>query len=183
MQLKTNDKKAEPTQVESRYAKVQELRKYHQATLDAFGRPDADFIPKMAYIPKGKEELCIGFFPSEMKRGVDFFTEFVDKNLQPEDPERKLYLWKYNQFWETEYEQVDNGSYVWAMVPVSELYVVDSKDYVTKVKTNEFELIGKAVESISEDAPISELTIKDLAAILLNKPCSDKPFLNKLILS
>ena len=46
MKLKTNDKKAEPTQVESRYAKVQELRKYHQATLDAYGRPDADFIPK-----------------------------------------------------------------------------------------------------------------------------------------
>ena len=180
MKLKTNDKKAEPTQVESRYAKVQELRKYHQATLDAYGRPDADFIPKMAYIPKGKEELCIGFFPSEMKRGADFFTEFVDKNLQPEDPERKLYLWKYNQFWETEYEQVDNGTYVWVMVPVSELYVVDIKD---KVTTNEFELTAKALISMDNDAPISELTIKDLAAILLNKPCSDKPFLNKLILS
>jgi hypothetical protein len=38
MKLKTNDKKAEPTQVESRYAKVQELRKYHQATLDAYVR-------------------------------------------------------------------------------------------------------------------------------------------------
>lgn len=183
MKLKTNDKKAEPTQVESRYAKVQELRKYHQATLDAYGRPDADFIPKMAYIPKGKEELCIGFFPSEMQRGVDFFTEFVDKNLQPEDPERKLYLWKYNQFWETEYEQINNGTYTWAMVPVSELYVVDLKDYVTKVRTNEFELVEKAVAPIEGDAPISELTIKDLAAILLNKPCSDKPFLNKLILS
>ena len=69
------------------------------------------------------------------------------------------------------------------MVPVSELYVVDLKDYVTKINTNEFELIGKAVTSIDGDAPISDLTIKDLAAILLNKPCSDKPFLNKLILS
>lgn len=179
MKLKTNDKKAEPTQVESRYAKVQELRKYHQATLDAYGRPDADFIPKMAYIPKGKEELCIGFFPSEMKRGVDFFTEFVDKNLQPEDPERKLYLWKYNQFWETEYEQIDNGNYTWAMVPVSELYVIDLN--AGKKVTSEFELTTKASVSIDGDAPISELTIKDLAAILLNKPCSDKPFLNKLI--
>ena len=179
MKLKTNDKKAEPTQVESRYAKVQELRKYHQATLDAYGRPDADFIPKMAYIPKGKEELCIGFFPSEMKRGVDFFTEFVDKNLQPEDPERKLYLWKYNQFWETEYEQIDNGNYTWAMVPVSELYVIDLN--AGKKVTNEFDLTPKASVSIDDDAPISELTIKDLAAILLNKPCSDKPFLNKLI--
>ena len=186
MKLKTNDKKAEPTQVESRYAKVQELRKYHQATLDAYGRPDADFIPKMAYIPKGKEELCIGFFPSEMQRGVDFFTEFVDKNLQPEDPERKLYLWKYNQFWETEYEQINNGTYTWAMVPVSELYIVDLS--ASMKVTNDFDLTAtenviKAVSSEFNDAPISELTIKDLAAILLNKPCSDKPFLNKLILS
>lgn len=180
MNLKTNDKKAEPTQVESRYAKVQELRKYHQATLDAYGRPDADFLPKMAYIPKGKEELCIGFFPSEMQKGVDFFTEFVDKNLQPEDPERKLYLWKYNQFWESEYEQINNGTYTWSMVPVSELYMINLKDISS---TNELNLKPATSVFDTYDVPVSEMTIRDLAAILLKKPCSNKPFLNKIILS
>lgn len=162
---------------ENRFAKVQELKKFHQATFDALGKPDAEFIPKMAYIPKGMDSLHIGFFASELSRGVDFFTEFVNKDLVPEDPDRQLYLWKYNQYWQEEYQQVQSGSYTFTMIPVSELYKVGIPETKLDAKTvsNEF-----SIASLN-DAPISELTIRDLAAILLKKPISNKNFLNEII--
>ena len=162
---------------ENRFAKVQELKKFHQATFDALGKRDAEFIPKMAYVPKGMDSLHIGFFASELSRGVDFFTEFVNKDLVPEDPDRKLYLWKYNAYWQDEYQEVQSGSYTFIMIPVSELYTVDipEKKVGTKVLNNEF------VISSLNDAPISDLTVRDLAAILLKKPVSNKEFLNEII--
>jgi hypothetical protein len=162
---------------ENRFAKVQELKKFHQATFDALGKPDAEFIPKMAYVPKGMQGLHLGFFASELSRGVDFFTEFVNKDLSPEDPERKLYLWKYNAYWQEEYQEAQSGSYTFIMIPVSELYVVDIPDKKVGMKapTNDF------VISDLNDAPISDLTIRDLAAILLKKPISNKEFLNEII--
>ncbi len=177
MKIKTIEAKSESS--ESRFAKVKELRKFHQSTLDAIGASSAEFIPKMAYVPKGMHEMHIGFFPSELTRGVDIFTEFVNKDLQPEDKSRQLYMWKHNPYWENEYPQVNNGSYTWCMVPVSELYkidlsVSDFKD-TPKAKLSDFEIAEL------NDAPISELSIRDLAAILLKKPISNKQFLNDII--
>jgi hypothetical protein len=162
---------------ENRFVKVQELRKFHQATFDALGKPNAEFIPKMAYIPKGMDELHIGFFASELSRGVDFFTEFVNKDLLPEDPKRQLYLWKYNPYWQTEYPEVQSGTYIFSMVPVTELYKVDIPETKLDAQqaSNEFNITSL------NDAPISELTIRDLAAILLKKPISNKDFLNDII--
>ena len=164
---------------ENRFAKVQELKKFHQATFDALGKPDAEFIPKMAYVPKGMQGLHIGFFASELSRGVDFFTEFVNKDLLPEDPDRKLYLWKYNAYWQDEYQQAQSGSYTFIMIPVSELYTVDIPE--KKVRTSAKTSTNDFVISSLNDAPISELTIRDLAAILLKKPISNKEFLNEII--
>lgn len=174
MKLKTIEAKSESS--ESRFAKVKELRKFHQSTLDAVGASDAEFIPKMAYVPKGMHEVHIGFFPSELTKAVDIFTEFVNKDLQPEDKTRQLYMWKYNPYWENEYPQVNNGSYTWCMVPVSELYKVSDLTAGTSLSvTNDFEIAEL------NDAPISELSIRDLAAILLKKPVSNKKFLNDII--
>lgn len=173
MSLTTKDKKANS---ESRFAKVQELRKFHQSSFDALGVPDAEFVPKMAYVPKGMEELCIGFFESELSKSVNYFTEFVNKELSPEDPERKLYLFKYNPHWEEEYVQYNNGNYTFRMVPVSELYKVELPTAVESPK----QPLQFNIEE-AEDALINDMSIRDLAAILWRVPCSNKPFLNKLI--
>jgi hypothetical protein len=39
----------------------------------------------------------------------------------------------------------------------------------------------ETVTATEEDAPLSEITIKDLAAIMLMKPVSNRPWLNELI--
>lgn len=163
-----------------RPARVSILRDYHQSTLDALGKPNALYIPKMAYIPSGKDELYMGFFSSELDKGTDIFTEFVDKYLEPEDAERTLYLWKYNPHWSTEYETNEKSGYTFIMIPVSEMYKVEIPSTPIETHKNVFENIPKVNTDETDDAPLTSMTILDLAAILLKKPISHKKFINKL---
>jgi hypothetical protein len=162
---------------EERKAKVAELRKTHQPVFDALGEPEALFYPKLAYKPEGKDDPHMAFFVSELRRGVDIYTEFVGSNCDSEDPDRTLWKWNYNPHWQEEYdntEGIDNGPLRY-LVPVSEFVKVK----LIKASSNTEEL---ALPNFSlDDAPISEMTIRDLAAILLKKPVSTKEWLNDLL--
>lgn len=146
----------------------EELRKYHEEFLPK----DAIFVPKMAYKPSGKNELFISFFPSELKKGVDLYVEFTSREFLPEDPNRKLYKWKFNPHYEQEYEKTSQDTDFRYLVPVQELTVINT---VSKVAM-EFELPDP-----DTDLPIDQLTIRDLTAILLKKPVSRKKWLNEII--
>ena len=76
---------------EQKREKIRKLKEFHQETFNAIGIQDAIFVPKMAYRPIGKSEICISFFASEINKGEDVFVEFCSKENIPEDPERKLY--------------------------------------------------------------------------------------------
>jgi hypothetical protein len=168
---------------EDRRAKTAELRKAHQEYFEKVGLGVAKFIPKLAYKPPGKDELFVGFFPNELRGGEDVYTEFTGRNLEIEDPERNLYKWRYNAHWEEEYEKTEptaTGSFRY-LIPVSELIKVQKNQQKEEskpaIRTNvEFDLMDP-----DTDAPFDQLTIRDLAAILLKKPVSNKGWLNKLI--
>lgn len=114
---------------EERKEKVNLLRKDHEDYLEHI--PNALFIPKMAYRPKDKDELHISFFPSELSKEQDIYTEFVSINIESEDPKRTLYLLKHNPFWKEEYETiVSSRGFETHIVPVSELKPV--KDITEK---------------------------------------------------
>ena len=163
--------------------KVAKLREYHQPMLDALGKSDALFIPKLAYIPKGKDEAHVSFFLGELKKQQDVYMEFASKEYESEDPERTLWLWKYNSYWEDEYDKTEpmaNGQ-VRYLIPVSELLKVNApekKEDKGKQLSVEF---FKEMMDPNTDAPIDQLTIRDLAAILLKKPVSQKKWLNDLV--
>jgi len=107
-----------------RKQKIEDLRAEHKDTLDKF--PDALYIPKMAYRPTGKDELYISFFPSELQKGKDIFTEFVSIEYNSEDNLRTLYKYKNNPHWKEEYELVTSSSgFERHLVPVSELQVIN----------------------------------------------------------
>ena len=57
---------------------------------------NALYIPKMAYRPNGKDDLYVSFFPSELEKAEDIYTEFVSIDYVSEDPKRTLYLHKHN---------------------------------------------------------------------------------------
>ena len=171
MSLETKDKP------EDRKVKIAKLRELHQPIFEAIGMPGAIFIPKMAYRPKDKDELHISFFPSELMKGQDVYTEFVSREYDSEDVNRTLYKWKYNPHWQEEYDTTEPGSTgARYLVPVAELIV-------TKEEASDKKLDLKLDDIMDpdQDAPFDQLTVRDLAAILLKQPVSNKKWLNKLI--
>ena len=124
---------------QERKAKVQELRKEHENYFQKEGNINALYIPKMAYRPSGKDELHVSFFPSELQKSKDIFTEFVSIDYNSEDPKRTLYLLKHNPHWTEEYEIVtSNSGFERHIVPVSELKVInDVTDRNTPIKEPE----------------------------------------------
>ena len=124
---------------QERKAKVFELRKEHQSYFEKSNNTNALYIPKMAYRPSGKDELHVSFFPSELQKGRDIFTEFVSIEYESEDPKRTLYLLKHNAHWAEEYEVVTSSSgFERHIVPVSDLNVInDVTDRNSPVKEPE----------------------------------------------
>ena len=109
-----------------RKKKVSELREEHEDYFQKNGNLNALYIPKMAYRPNGKDDLYVSFFPSELEKGEDIYTEFVSIDYESEDPKRTLYLHKYNKHWKEEYELVtSNSGFERHLIPVSELIVIN----------------------------------------------------------
>lgn len=170
----------------NRKEKTEELMKYHQKVFKALGITNPLYIPKCAYRPYGKDELHMGFFKSELSRDQDIYTEYTSIALESEDPTRTLYKWKYNPFYDEEYETTEpNGQgHVRYLIPVSELIKVTAETKKTEPTKTEVEGLFPDFDGIMDadlDAPLSSLTVRDLAAILLQKPVSNKKWLNDLI--
>ncbi len=109
-----------------RKKKVSELREEHEDYFQKVGNLNALYIPKMAYRPSGKDDLHVSFFPSELEKGEDIYTEFVSIDYESEDPKRTLYLHKYNAHWKEEYELItSNSGFERHLIPVSELIVIN----------------------------------------------------------
>tara|TARA_R100000742_G_C4278484_1_gene101352 strand:+ start:414 stop:953 length:540 start_codon:yes stop_codon:yes gene_type:complete len=109
-----------------RKGKVAKLREEHEDYFQTEGKINALYIPKMAYRPSGKDDLHVSFFPSELEKEQDIYTEFVSIDYDSEDPKRTLYLHKYNPHWKEEYELITSSSgFVRHIIPVSELKVIN----------------------------------------------------------
>lgn len=111
---------------QERKNKIAILRQMHEDYFQKDGIINALYIPKMAYRPQGKDDKYISFFPSELEKEEDIYTEFVSIEYNAEDPKRTLYLHKYNPHWREEYELVKSKSgFERHLIPVAELKVID----------------------------------------------------------
>lgn len=165
--------------IEEKREKIRKLREFHQKTFDDLGIPNAIFIPKMAYRPIGKSEIHIGFFANEINKGEDVFVEFCSKENIPEDPDRKLYKWKYNPHFHEEYDKTEPNAisgHVRYLVPIEELILIKDNKVVEQTFQPEFNL-----PDAETDLPLDQMTMRDFAAIILREPISRKEWLNKLI--
>lgn len=109
-----------------RKEKIAKLREEHENYFKKIGIKNPLYIPKMAYRPPGKDELYISFFPSELGKGKDIYTEFVSINYDSEDPKRTLYLCKHNPYFKEEYELATSSSgFERYFIPVSELIIIN----------------------------------------------------------
>lgn len=168
----------------NRQEKTEELMQHHDWKFKLIQEENPLFIPKCAYIPKGMSETHIGFFQSEVKKGRDIYTEFTSIDLEPEDPKRILYKWRFNPHYEEEYEKTEpaaNGHYRY-LVPVSELVKIENLTVETETPTQGSLFPNfDAIIDPDMDAPLSNVTLRDLAAIILQKPVSQKQWLNEII--
>ena len=140
---------------DQRKTKVAKLREEHENYFQINGNVNPQYIPKMAYRPSGKDELHVSFFPSELEKEENIYTEFVSIDYDSEDPKRTLYLHKYNPHWKSEYELITSSSgFQRHLIPVSELKVIND---VTSRKN------VKAV--ISNPIPFADLTGPDPISI------------------
>ncbi len=119
---------------DQRKKKVAKLREEHEDYFQTDGIINALYIPKMAYRPSGKDELHVSFFPSELEKSEDIYTEFVSIDYDTEDPKRTLYLHKHNPHWKSEYELIiSNSGFQRHLIPVSELKIIN--DVTSRGKT------------------------------------------------
>lgn len=163
---------------EEKREKIKKLREYHQPTFEKMGVPDALYIPKLAYKPPGKIEMHIGFFPSEVSKGEDIYTEFAERDYSLQETERKLYKWRYNAHFDEEYSKSDPAGttgHVRYLVPVGELVVVSEKEVIQKTDLK--------IPDPETDLPMDQMTMRDYAAIHLKKAVSRKEWLNEIIKS
>lgn len=166
---------------EDKREKLKKLREFHQKTLTDLGVTDATFIPKMAYIPIGKTERHIAFFHSEISKGSDVYVEFCSKDNDPEYEDRALYKWRFTSHFEEEYEKTEPNpttGHCRYLVPVAELIKV--KEYNKEIEEDKTALEFTLTDP-DQDLPMDQMTIRDLAAILLKKPVSMKVWLNEII--
>ena len=163
-----------PTAEDKRERK-EKLREYHQAVLNTLGGPKARFVAKTPYVVQPHPGKMVAFFQNEITPGQDMFVEFVSKDYLPEDPERTLYRFKFELDYTTKYPKLDKkpGLDDRYLVSVSEFKPVSS---VANTSNLSFGLPDPNI-----DLPVSELTIRDVAALLLKKPVSLKPWLNEII--
>jgi hypothetical protein len=174
-----------------RREKTEELLTEHQWKFLHLHVENPLFIPKSAYIPRGKTEHYVSFFPSELIRQQDIYLEFVSYDLIPEDSSRTLYKLRANPYYDEEYEKTEGDSFRY-LVPVKELEKIE---IINPESETEFigldDLITKPVaetkiseiktSDIDNDYKLSDITVRDFAAIMLKKPISSKEWLNKLI--
>jgi len=155
---------------EERKELVAKLREFHQPYFETIGEPNADFTAKMLY---GYPPSRASFFESELSSKKNLYVEWVSKTYVPED-NRRLYRYIPNPNFKNEYETQTKNKLTWFIVPIERFELV--KDPNDNQLEMDFEMVNP-----DEDALISELTIRDLACILLKKPVSRKQWLNKLI--
>jgi len=171
---------------EERKKRIQDLYEYQMEKFMHESVSDPLFIPKMAYKPVMKDEKHITFFASEIERAEyydvpkNIYTEFVSSEYIPEDPKRTLYKWVFNPHWRTEYDIIEATESIQEryMIPVAELRVVQ-----LPVTQPQKEVKLPSLDLGPTDEPFNMLTIRDLAAIMLKKPVSNKQWLNEIIKS
>lgn len=158
-----------------RKERKEKLKEKHIPLFESLGIKSANYIPKMAHNVHGLDGLHMGFFESELVNG-DVYTEKVSMKMESEDPDRMLYKWTYNPHFKEDYQASEPSAHgdCRYLIPVKSLEVVEAA-VIEKIEPLTI------TRDADTDAPIEQMTIRDYAAIHLQKPISTRGWLNKII--
>lgn len=175
---------------EYRQRKLEEIRNYNQEFISDLSLNKTDFNMKYKFTRDGIE--YVGLFDNEFKKKNGFYFEIIDSNLNPSDPSRTIYRVPYNEFYMDEYEMDERSKW---LVPLDSLRKINRQSVAiskTAAVTSSSKILKD--EDITpivkpplpviqkyEDAPYSEMTIRDYIAIHTGRPISNKAWLNELV--
>lgn len=159
------------TAVDKKQLKL-EMLAFHEATFKKLGVENPIFTPKMEYYSTAVSGLVVSFFESELSSGQDIYVEITDRNHNPLE-ERKLLFIKHNPHFKEEYVAIE-GNVVRYEVLKEELEEIVFEE-------DEKEIPFYNIPNPDDDPLFSTMTIRDFYAIFHNKPVSRKKFLNDLI--
>lgn len=159
---------------EEKKKKIEDARLYHSTLLKDNGAKDTDFNFKLAFYNEGVN--IVGIFPNEFTKKNGFFLELVNSTLDPINDQRKVYKLSPRENYEDIYKILPSGTYA---VPLEDLEEVKP---IIKGELNPKFIVETTEEKPKLDDHYSHLTIKDLAAILWQKPVSEKQWLNDLVI-
>jgi hypothetical protein len=171
------------------------LKQRNEENFKNLGLLDPYFVAKLAYKPTGKNEMLVSMFISELERKDGVYIEFIDFDNHPVHDKPVLYKYRHNPYYKTEYvydPPREKKNFETYLVPVSELEIVGGKlpmdisEPKVEVKPKisipaEMRQENESPLSEKEDVHYSELTVRDIAAMILKKPVSNKKWLNQLI--
>ena len=200
----------EKEEAQKKRERINELIQYHKDLFVKEGVTNPKFIPRLCFPIEGV--YCVSFYQRELQGGVDIYTEFCDRQYEPEDEQRRLWKWVYDPAYAEKYAQTEphqaTGDRRY-LIPVEEL--IDVKEFHTQKaiaeqlrqsqeKRQEAEKIDNQLilplasepepspdlaptKNSEQDASYDSMTIRDYAAIQWKLPVSSKPWLNELIKS
>lgn len=166
------------------------LRDHHQSLLDNLGVDRKQLQGKSVFYDSKRNQV-IGVYKREFLNALNggMYFELTDNLNNPIDPQRTVYKCPVNAEFETEYEPSPRWKESY-LVPVDELRIVNPTSVaisgtsaIIDIITPQKEKVAKPITKKEEpqDAPFAEMSIRDLYAVLHNKPVSKKEWLNNLI--
>lgn len=183
-----------------RKIKLKEMHDYNSGFMGDLGLTHLDFNMKYPFMRDGA--LVVGLFDNEFKRPKGFYFELINNDLEPIDAERTIYRVPYNEYYSDEYQMDERGKF---LVPieqlkkmnrqsaalVKEVVIAESDRVIKEEKENKYippkpplpfsaEPQPPVVQKF-EDAPYSEMTIRDYIAIHTGRPISNKAWLNEIV--
>ena len=180
-----------------RQKKLKEMHDYNEDLIKDLGISKSDFNMKKAFTRLGV--IVVGIFENEFKKPKGLYFELINSDIEPDDPARTVYRLSPTEFYADEYEMDEYGKF---LVPVEQLRIVNrhsatiskasastSSDRVLKDEPTLRTTIPNFKPPLPytesqlkvDDAPFSEMTIRDYLAIHTGKPVSTKSWLNELI--
>ena len=172
-----------------RQKKLKEIQDYNRDFINDMQIKDADFNMKSRFTHNGV--YVVSVFDNEFKHKNGYYIEIIDSDLNPADPNRTIYKIPYNEHYEEEYEADDRENKF--IVPLDDLQIINRQSVAIKKSaavTSSDRVLNEKVTPIKpeanffsklEDAPCSQMTIRDYVAIKTGKPVSQKSWLNDLL--
>lgn len=165
------------------------IRKFQGERLKTIGVTSPLVSAKAIVRPFEDRKPYLSLFESEVRREPEMYVELTDYDNNPIDSTRKLYKLPFNPFYKEEYETIpytdDEVRYLVSIDYLQEVIFPTDKPTENTVQTIQSttldELLNDELPNPDDDLPISQLTIRDLVAILHRVPVSKKKWLNEIL--